>query len=163
MPPLWNKGKLKETSYTRQSGNWLVTNRQTNKDRTDYMLPPFKWKITRKGFSAEPQTLDTMGHRIFFLNVLISEVYRCPSNFFIQFFKSPSMRANIQSKWNQSGRNWQNEQKWRITKLKPWRLLPAALHWGPPAVWWACIHPSGRCKGQICDRTPWLNESWPTL
>lgn len=66
MPPLWNKGKLKETSYTRQSGNWLVTNRQTNKDRTDYMLPPFKWKITRKGFSAEPKTLDTMGHRIFF-------------------------------------------------------------------------------------------------
>lgn len=67
------------------------------------MLPPFKWKITRKGFSAEPKTLDTMGYMIFFLNVLICEVYRRPSNFFIQFFKSPSMRANIQSKYGLNG------------------------------------------------------------
>lgn len=60
------------------------------------MLLPFRGKVTRKGLHAEPKTLDTFD--FFFVNVLICEVYRPPSNFFIQFFKSPSMRADIQSK-----------------------------------------------------------------
>lgn len=38
---------------------------------------------------------------------------------------------------------------------------PVSLQTGPPAAWWACVRPSGPCKGRWCDRKLWTGGSWP--